>query len=121
MKFAGWYGLVVGILMIAAWVFLLATGQVPELGTQPLALRYHLLAEFATALVLVVTGIGLLRKPQLWQRRYTLAAGMLIYSSTYNAGYFLQQGRQPVVYVFTFFLVCTFIIIQPVLKAEKGI
>jgi peptidoglycan/LPS O-acetylase OafA/YrhL len=120
MKITGWFGLIVGVLMGIAWTVLLATGQVPELETQPLAIKFHLLAEFATALLLVVTGIGLLKRPERWQRRYLLAAGMLLYSLINAAGYFLQQGQQPVAVVFAVFLACTFASIQPILRVEKG-
>jgi hypothetical protein len=120
MKFTGWYGLLVGLLMTAVWIVLLATGQVPELGTQPLAIKFHLFAEFITAFLLVVTGVGLLKKPERWQRRYLLAAGMLLYSIINAAGYFLQQGQQSIVVVFIVFLACTFTSIQPIIKFEKG-
>jgi len=59
MKFAGWYGIVVGFLMLAMWSFFLATGQVPELQTEPYRIAFHLAGEFITALVLIDGGFGL--------------------------------------------------------------
>lgn len=57
MKFAGWYGIVVGFLMVGQWLFFLATGQVPELQTEPVRIAFHLAGEFLTALGLIVSGI----------------------------------------------------------------
>src|SRR5512133_2081193 len=54
MKFAGWYCVVVGFLMLAQWGFFLIAGQVPEMQTAPIALAFHLAAEAATALALIV-------------------------------------------------------------------
>ncbi len=42
--------MVVGIGMLAQWSFLLASGSVPELRTEPLAIGFHLVAEAEGAL-----------------------------------------------------------------------
>ena len=60
MTFPALYALIVGIFMIGQWAFFLATDQVPELETEPLRIRFHLAAEFATAIALVIGGMGLL-------------------------------------------------------------
>ena len=49
MVFASIFALVVGAGMIGQWLFLLASGQVPELETEPLRIRFHLAAEFVAA------------------------------------------------------------------------
>jgi hypothetical protein len=53
MKFSAWYSILVGILMVAQWSFFLAVGAVPELDTEPIALVFHLAAEFATAVCMI--------------------------------------------------------------------
>jgi hypothetical protein len=58
MKFSAWYSILVGILMVAQWSFFLAVGAVPELDTEPIALVFHLAAEFATAVCMIVGGIA---------------------------------------------------------------
>ncbi|MCD6136210.1 hypothetical protein J7J63_05800 [Candidatus Bipolaricaulota bacterium] len=60
MIFASIVALVVGTGMIGQWIMFLATGQVPELKTEPLRIRFHLVAEFATAIGLFVGSTGLL-------------------------------------------------------------
>lgn len=104
MKFAGWYNLVIGILMLAQWGFFLATRQVPEVHTAPVALAFHLAAEAATALALMASGFGLLnRKP--WAKTLALIAlGMLAYTAVVSPGYFAQQGAWPLVAMFAVIL-----------------
>lgn len=93
MIFAAIYAIVVGAGMIGQWLVFLATGQVPELKTEPLRIRFHLAAEFATALALVVGGLALLTG-QSWGRWfYLLAMGMLLYTVSVSPGYFAQKGQ----------------------------
>ncbi|MFP4345070.1 MAG: hypothetical protein ACLFU8_10285 [Anaerolineales bacterium] len=71
---------------------LLATGNVPELETEPLAIAFHLAAELATAVALLFAGVGLLRRAR-WATSVTrLALGMLLYTVINSAGYFAEQG-----------------------------
>jgi hypothetical protein len=66
---------------------------VPELVTEPLRIRFHLAAEFATALALLVGGLALLTG-QAWGRWvYLLAMGMLLYTVIVSPGYFAQRGQ----------------------------
>lgn len=93
MVFASIFVLVVGAGMIGQWLFFLATGQVPELKTEPLRIRFHLAAEFATAIALLVGGIALLTD-QAWGRWfYLLAIGMLLYTVIVSPGYFAEKGQ----------------------------
>jgi hypothetical protein len=46
--------------MTGWWTFSFAKGKVPELRTEPERLYFHVAAEFLTALLLVVSGFGLL-------------------------------------------------------------
>ena len=93
MVFASIFALVVGAGMIGQWLLFLATGQVPELKTEPLRIRFHLAAEFATAFALLVGGFALLTG-QTWGRPfYLLAMGMLLYTIIVSPGYFAQKGQ----------------------------
>jgi len=89
---AAWFGIVVGTLMFVQWGVFLATGQVPELATEPIRIGFHLAAEAVTALGLIAGGVGILRKRTWSKRVYTLAIGMLLYTSIVSPGYFAQQG-----------------------------
>lgn len=104
MKFAGIYSIVVGVLMLAQWVFSLAAGQVPEVQSEPIALAFHLAAEALTALALIVCGAGLLQK-KTWARTGVLVAlGMLLYTVIVSPGYFAQQGTWALVVMFAVLL-----------------
>jgi hypothetical protein len=105
MKFSAWFSIVVGILMFGQWGFFLAVGAVPELQTEPIAIAFHLAAEFATALCLLVGGIALLRGAA-WAKNLSLfAAGMLAYTVIVSPGYFAQLGQWPLVGMFAVLLV----------------
>jgi hypothetical protein len=116
MRFAAWYGIVAGLLMIAQWAFFLATGQVPELQTEPFRIYFHLAAEFATAIGLLVGGGALLRNLSWGAALYLVAAGMLIYSVIASPGYFAQQGQWAFVGMFAILLVLTLASIMQVIR-----
>jgi hypothetical protein len=61
MRFPAWYGIIVGILMIAQWTFSILSGGVPEFQTEPWRIGFHLTAEFSTAILLILGGIAVLR------------------------------------------------------------
>jgi hypothetical protein len=104
-RFAAVYGVVVGALMLAQWAFFLATGQVPELQSEPWRIALHLAAEFITAIGLIVAGIALLRCTPWSQKAYLVFTGMLLYSVIVSPGYFAQQGQWALVAMFALLLV----------------
>jgi hypothetical protein len=104
MRFAAWYGIVVGALMLAQWAYFLAAGSVPELRAEPYRIAFHLVGEFATALGLIVAGAGLLRAKHWGRTLYPVAAGMVIYSEVVSPGYFAQHGQWPFVAMFALLL-----------------
>ena len=93
MIFAAAFALIVGVGMIGQWLFFLATGQVPELKTEPYRIRFHLVAEFATAIALLVGGAALLTNQAWSQWFYLLAVGMLLYTVIVSPGYFAEKGQ----------------------------
>jgi hypothetical protein len=79
--------------MFDQWGFFLAVGSLPELRTEPIAVAFHLAAEFATATCLLLGGIALLRAKS-WAKNLTLfATGMLAYTTIVSPGYFAQLGQ----------------------------
>lgn len=63
-------------------------------------IRFHLAAEFVTAIGLLVGGTGLLTG-QIWGRQpYLLATGMLLYTVIVSPGYFAQKGKWTFVSMF---------------------
>lgn len=97
MKFAAWYGIAVGVLMLGQWAFFLLSGQTPEIKTEPFRLAFHLAAEFGTALGLIASGLALLRGAAWANGAYLTSAGMLLYSVIVSPGYFAQLGSLLVV------------------------
>jgi hypothetical protein len=91
--FASIFALIVGVGMIGQWILFLASGQVPELKTEPLRIRFHLAAEFATAVALLAGGIALLTDLAWGRWFYLLAVGMLLYTVIVSPGYFAQKGQ----------------------------
>ncbi len=105
MRFAAWYGIVVGFLMIAQWLFSLITGGVPEVQSAPWELAFHLAAEMLTALALILGGARTLKSTPGGRRLLLGALGMVIYSEIVSAGYFAQQAEWRVVGVFAVLLI----------------
>jgi len=102
--FSAWYALIVGALMIVQWAFFLATGQVPELQSEPYRIAFHLVGEAVTAIALIGAGIGLLRRRP-WGRSVALIAyGLLVYTMIVSPGYFAQSGDWLFVGMFTLLL-----------------
>jgi hypothetical protein len=115
MVFAAVFALVVGVGMIGQWIFFLVTGQVPELKTEPLRIRFHLGAEFVTAIALQVGGIALLTG-QTWGRWfYLLATGMLLYTVIVSPGYFAEKGQWAFVGMFAIVLLLALVSIALVI------
>ncbi len=109
MKFAAWYSIIVGVLMLAQWAFFLATGQVPELQAEPYRIAFHLLGEVVTAIALIVSGVQLFRRIS-WAPKAAFASlGMLTYTVLVSPGYFAQLGQWPLVVMFAVLLLLTLV------------
>lgn len=118
MRFSGWYGVLVGVLMLGQWAFFLLAGQVPELETEPYRIAFHLVGEAATALLLIAGGIGLLRARP-WGRDVSLLAhGLLVYTLIVSPGYFAQSGEWPLVGMFAVVLVLALVSVSRLLRQD---
>ena len=120
MKYAGWYGIIVGLLMLAMWGFFLATGQVPELQTEPFRISFHLAGEFITALSLIIGGLGLLKNLKRATTIYFVAAGMVLYSLIVSPGYYAQQGQWVFVVMFSVLVVLTLLNVFAVMRSKQS-
>jgi hypothetical protein len=107
--FASAFALVIGAGMIGQWLFFLATDQVPELRTEPLRIRFHLAAEFVTAIALLIGGVALLTGQAWGAWFYPLAMGMLLYTVIVSPGYFAEKGQWAVVAMFAVVLLLALI------------
>jgi hypothetical protein len=117
MKFPAWYGIIVGILMIAQWMVSIISGGVPEFQTEPWRIGFHLAAEFSTAIMLIVGGIAVLRADAWGRTVLLIGLGMVIYSEIVSPSYFAQLGGWPMAGMF---LVLLFGAIWSVLRLLRG-
>jgi hypothetical protein len=85
------------------------TGQIPELETEPLRIRFHIAGEMVTAVALIVGGIGVLAGQAWSQPVHFIAMGMLMYTAIVSPGYFAQKGQWPLVTMFAGVLVLAFV------------
>ena len=104
MRYAAWYGVAVGFLILGQWTFFLITGAVPELQSAPLSIGFHIGAESILALVLIVGGVAVLRSRRWGGKALLVALGMAIYSEINSPGYFAQQGTWALVGMFAVLL-----------------
>jgi hypothetical protein len=93
MIFPSIFAIVVGIGMIGMWSVSYLTKKIPELETEPLRIKFHLAAEFATAIILLIAGIGLITGQAWAVSVYLIAMGMLLYTMIVSPGYFAQKGQ----------------------------
>lgn len=120
MRFAGIYGITVGVLIFAQWIFFLLTAHIPELNKAPLEIVFHLAAEFMTSMVLIVGGISVLRRKPWAPRLYYLASGMLIYAVINSAGYFVQLGQWPLAAMFAVLFFLTVVSVGKVVRSVEA-
>jgi len=100
MTFAGIYGIVIGMAMIGQWSLSLARNQVPELRTEPIRIKFHIVGELITALASFVGGLGLLLDYSWGLNVFVVAMGMLLYTAIVSPGYFAQKGEWPIMGLF---------------------
>lgn len=115
------YSLFIGILMIFMWGMFILTGQVPEMATKPAEIMLHLLAEFTTAILLIIGGIGLLKKIKIGYNLNLVALGMLLYTLIVSPGYYLQRGDWAFVGIFALIFIFTLIFLIISFKKEYEI
>lgn len=86
----------IGALMALMWSFFIVTGKVPEFQSRPVEIVLHLVAEYATAILLVVSGALSIRGVRWAHLTMPIAFGMLSYTLVVSPGYYLQQGSYAV-------------------------
>lgn len=118
MRFVAWFCIVTGVGMLLQWGISLAGGQVPELNSEPRRIAFHLAGEGLTAVLLIISGAGLLRNKS-WAKSISLVAlGMLLYTVIVSPGYFAQLGQWPMVVVFAVLLILTVLSIRTLIQSS---
>lgn len=92
-KIAAILVVIIGILMIGQWSFFILMGMVPEFEDEPIRILFHLIAEFLTAIALIMGGLGLSLNKKWGFSVYLVALGMLSYTIVVSPGYYAQKGE----------------------------
>ena len=104
-KFPSIYAIFVGLLILMMWSFFLISGMVPELETNPAEIILHLVAEFSTAFLLIISGISVIKKSRFSKWLYPFSMGMLIYTLIVSPGYYIQSGEYFFVAIFAILII----------------
>jgi len=107
MKPVGGFLLVGGVAIAGLWALLLGTGQVPEVDDGRVDIWFHLVAELATAALLITAGVALLRSTRSSRPLAALAVGALGYTTVNSAGYYAESGDLAMVGMFAVLTVAT--------------
>ena len=114
-KLVAAYGILVSLPMIRMWTSLLLTDQVPP-SEKPWTITFHLITEFSTAILLIVSGAGLWLHSE-WSKRLSLISlGMLLYPVVVSPGYYTQKNNLPMVVMFVVLIILTVTAIIALLK-----
>ena len=88
----------------------------PELLEKPKEITFHLIAEFSTAVLLIISGIGLLLRSG-WTRTLSpISLGMLLYTVINSAGFYAHQNNLPMVAMFLVLIILTVVAIIALFK-----
>jgi uncharacterized membrane protein len=103
------FAIATGLGMIGYWILSYQTKQIPEIESEPFRIWFHIAAEMLTALVLIVSAVGLLVNPILGRSAYLVALGMLFYTAIVSSGYFAQKGKWEWVVIFAVLIALGFV------------
>ncbi|MFX1470765.1 MAG: hypothetical protein ACFFB8_19170 [Promethearchaeota archaeon] len=102
---SGIYAIIVGIGIIGLWTMLLLTNQVPELKTEPVAIRFHITVEMTMGILSLLSGIFLLIGLSWAPYFFILAMGLVIYAVINSSGYYSQRNQWSFVIMFGIILI----------------
>lgn len=110
-KIAALYSIIIGIAMIGMWLLFIVTNQIPEINTEPVRITYHLIAEFLTAILLLIAGFALFTNQKWGFHLFLISMGMLLYTVIVSAGYYAEKKDIAMLAMFTIFQLLTAIFI----------
>ncbi len=115
------YSVIIGLMMIGMWLYLLLTNQVPELHkTKTKHISLHLIDEFLTALLLIISGVGLFLGGEWARTLLPVALGMLLYTIIVSAGKYADEDNLPMVTMFGVITVLTIIALAGLFMFIQG-
>lgn len=118
-KLAAIFNIIIGISMIGTWALLLGTKNVVEIKTKPIEILFHIFSEIATALLLLISGFGIITNKRWSSKLFLLSMGALLYSVINAVGFYGQSGDFIMVIVFVVISVAATIFTCLWFKKEK--
>ncbi len=108
---SGIYAIIIGIGIIGLWTMLYLTKQIPELKSEPIAIRFHLTAEITMGILSLISGILLLIGIAWAPYVFITSMGLVIYAVINSAGYYAQKKQWPFLVMFGFILIASTILV----------
>ena len=99
--------MVIGVGIVGLWAMLLQTKQVPELKTEPVAIKFHMTAEMTMGILSLMSGVFLLIGFSWAPHFFILGQGLVIYAVINSAGYYGQKKQWPFVMMFGVILIAS--------------
>jgi hypothetical protein len=107
---SGIFQILVGIQILGIWTLVLLKGEVPEFATEPWNILMHIIAEFLTGTLLLLSGLIILTQGKKhWI--FHLSLGALLYTLIASQGYYAHQGKWGIVAMFVALLLATLLIL----------
>ena len=113
MELSDWYLVIVPILigmgMLSFWAFAMVTRRVPEIESGGIEIRFHIVAEVATGLVLIAGGLAVLIDGDAPTAAILsgFSLGMLAYTLIVSPGYYAERHNMTIVWMFVAFWLLT--------------
>ena len=114
MKYTAWYAIVMGVLILGQWAYFLVTGTIPEFQSAPREIIFHLAAELAACLGLIISGIACPRNQAWGNTGLMVAIGMTAYSIINSFSYYSPQTHWSLISIFAALLMMTIVVIVTV-------
>jgi len=105
--------------MIVMWVVMLLSGSVTELRDGSVEIYLHLVAEFATSIVLIVGGALVLMRRWPGNSVLLVGLGMLTYTVVVSPGYYADLGEFAFIVMFAVLFVLTVAAIVVTLRGAR--
>ncbi len=105
------YSFILGFSILGIWIFLIYTDQVSEFPQESYKIIFHIIAEMATGITLIASGLLLLFKHRQAYFIFIFSLGCVSYTLVASSGYYLQNNELIMVVTFGLILIITFILL----------
>ncbi len=113
------YCILTGIVILSFWIIAIPTNQVPELEEESIEIYFHISAEFLTATLLIISGIGATIQKK-WSNPLTkISLGMLLYAVINATGRYADQNNPAITTIFITIIISTILIIASIFKKNQ--